>query len=62
MKRIVVILLLCLPGLAYAGPSVRFASETHDFGHAVQGEVLEHTFEFTNSGTTELIIERIESS
>ena len=48
--------------LAYAHPSIEFVSETHDFGHIVPGEQAEYTFEFTNTGTEELIIERIESS
>ena len=59
---IVVTLILCLPSLAYGGPSIKFERETHDFGHVVQGELMEYTFEFTNSGTEELVIKKIESS
>jgi hypothetical protein len=59
---IVVGFILCLPSLAYAGPSIEFVRETHDFGHVVQGERLEYNFEFTNSGTDELVIKKIESS
>jgi hypothetical protein len=62
MKRIVMVLLLCLASPAYADPSIEFVSETHDFGHVTQGELQEHIFEFTNTGTDELFIERIESS
>lgn len=58
----VMLLVLCLSSLAYAGSSIEFVSETHDFGHVTQGELLEHTFEFTNTGTEELIIEKVESS
>lgn len=48
--------------LSYANPSIEFVSETYDFGHVIPGEQVEYTFEFTNVGTEELIIERIESS
>ncbi len=54
--------LLCMPALAYADPSIEFVNETYDFGHVTQGERVEHTFEFSNTGTEELVIERIESS
>ena len=62
VKRIVIVLMLCLPSLAYGYPSIEFVRETHDFGHVMQGEQLEYTFEFTNTGTEELVIEKIESS
>ena len=59
MKRILLITLLLLPALAYAAPSIQFDRDTHDFGKVGEGEKLEHTFEFVNSGTEELRIERI---
>jgi hypothetical protein len=62
MKRIVMALLLCLASPAYAAPSIEFVSETHDFGHVTQGEPQEHVFEFTNTGTDELVIEWIEAT
>ncbi len=62
MKKIVIIMLLSFPSLAYANPVITFESETHNFGHVPQGELLEHTFEFTNTGTGELVIQRIEPS
>ncbi len=62
MKRIGMLLLLCLASPAYADPSIEFVNETHDFGHVTQGELQEHFFEFTNTGTDELVIERVESS
>jgi hypothetical protein len=62
MKSLAVVLMLCLPALAYANPSIVFESEMHDFGHVTQGELLEYSFEFTNTGTEELVIEKIESS
>lgn len=62
MKRIVIVLFLFLPTLAYANPSIEFVNETYDFGPVTQGEQVEYTFEFCNMGTEELVIERIESS
>lgn len=59
MKIRVLILLLCLPALAYADPVIKFESETHNFGHVAQGEVQEYSFDFTNAGTEELVIQRI---
>ena len=62
MKKIWIILMILMPAIAYAEPAIKFESETYDFGHVVQGELLIHTFEFSNEGTEELVIERIESS
>ena len=62
MKGIMLALLFFLPTLAYAAPSVEFVCETHDFGAVAPGEPLEYTFEFTNTGTEELVIERVEST
>lgn len=62
MKRIFLIVLLLLPALAYAAPSIKFANDTHDFGKVREGEKLEYAFEFANSGTEELRIERVNTS
>jgi hypothetical protein len=62
MKKTVIILLLCFPAIAYASPVIRFESETHNFGHVVQGELQEYSFDFTNAGTDELVIQRISPS
>jgi hypothetical protein len=62
MKRIFLIVLLLLPALAYAASSIKFANDTHDFGKVGEGEKVEHTFEFANSGTDELSIERVKTS
>jgi hypothetical protein len=58
MKMAVIILLLFFPALAFAGPLIRFESETHYFGHA-DGEWAEYSFDFTNAGSEELVIQRI---
>ncbi len=62
MKKTVIILVLCFPALAYAGPAITFESESYNFGHVPQGELLEHTFAFTNTGTGELVIQQVEPS
>ena len=59
MKKILLILLLCFPALAYASPVITFERETHNFGQVVHGELLEYSFDFTNTGTDELVIQRI---
>lgn len=64
MKKIVLLLILFLPVPAHAAPSLVFdnGSLEYDFGQTKEGERLEHTFPFTNTGTDELLIERISAS
>ena len=62
MKRIFLIVLLLLPALAFAASSIKFADDSHDFGKVKEGDKLEYTFEFSNSGTDELRIERVSTS
>ena len=50
------------PGLVYAGPSIRFESELHDFGTVKQGDLLEFQFEYTNTGTEDLLIKKLTAS
>ncbi len=59
MKLTLTILLLCFPALAFASPVITFETKTHYFGQVVHGEAQEHTFDFTNTGTEELVIQRI---
>jgi len=37
-------------------PKIKFTEERFDFGEITQGEKVEHTFEFTNTGDADLII------
>jgi hypothetical protein len=62
VNKIVIVFLLCLPSLAYGAPSIEFVREVHDFGYVAQGEQLEYTFVFTNRGTDELVIKKLETS
>ncbi len=54
--------MLLLPALAYAAPSIKFANDSHDFGKVREGDKLEYTFQFSNTGTDELNIERVNTS
>ncbi|WP_299818664.1 DUF1573 domain-containing protein [uncultured Pontibacter sp.] len=38
-------------------PVISFAETSYDFGTVKQGEVVEHTFKFTNTGKSPLVIE-----
>ena len=62
MKKVILIMALLVPSLAYAQPSIAFKDEVHDFGEVLQGVELEHTFEFTNSGTEDLEITKVSTS
>jgi hypothetical protein len=42
------------------GAAITFEATEHNFGDITQGDVVEHTFKFTNTGTQPLIIERVD--
>ena len=52
---------LASPTLAPAtnGVEVSFEEEAFNFGKIKQGEVIEHTFKFTNTGATDLFIKQV---
>lgn len=66
MKRIIILLLmLVFPALAYAQieiesqqPEIKFDAETYNLGEVKQ-EVVTHSFEFSNTGSSELVIEKL---
>ena len=41
---------------------IEFKSTTYDYGTIKQGEIVEHLFEFTNTGKTDLIIRNVKAS
>ena len=41
------------------GPRILFAQDTKDFGDIVQGDKVNHTFEFENSGNEPLILSNV---
>jgi hypothetical protein len=44
------------------GPMMSFRETTHDFGSLKEGEVVKHTFTFTNTGKSPLVIESASST
>jgi hypothetical protein len=54
--------MLLLPAVAYAAPSIRFETIFHDFGNVNEGDTPGFSFEFENSGTDDLIIEKVHAS
>ena len=64
MKKIIFLMtiILLLPVLSYAQPSIAFDSEEHDFGTVAPVETIEHVFEFTNAGDQDLLIQKLGSS
>ena len=63
MKRIVfIILLLLVPTLAFASPSIVFVKEAFDLGKVKQGEKVTQIFELKNAGDSELVIGKIAPS
>ena len=43
-----------------AGPVITFEEKSHDFGDIYQGDKVEHTFKFANTGTEPLIITNVQ--
>jgi hypothetical protein len=63
MKKIILTaLFLLFPLFAYAQPSIVFDSENYDFGPVSEVDTIEHIFEFSNKGETELVIEKVVAS
>jgi hypothetical protein len=60
MKKIFLLAFLFLfPAVSYSQPSIVFDTERHDFGTVPQGDIIEYTFNLTNAGDEELIIEKL---
>ncbi len=45
---------------AKTGPAITFTESEFNFGDITQGDVVEHTFTFKNTGTQPLVIERVD--
>jgi hypothetical protein len=63
-KYLLLIVVLGFVASAYAqqttGPVITFEKKTHDFGDIIQGDKVEETFQFTNTGTEPLIITNVQ--
>ncbi len=64
MIRCLLLLLVLLPAHVLAAPAPQLTSDepVFDFGTVLQGEKVDHTFVFRNSGTAPLVIDRVKSS
>lgn len=54
-----------VPDTSTAGghyPAITFEKELHDFGNVTEGEVVEYSFKFTNTGEKDLLIKSAEAS
>jgi hypothetical protein len=64
MKNLFVLFLVAVAIPAWAqsgtGAVITWERPTHDFGDVVQGEKVEHTFKFTNTGTEPLVITNVQ--
>lgn len=64
-RIIALVLVLTLSGFlifAEKGPKIQFKELKWDFGNRKQGEILAHTFSFTNVGDETLVINRVRTS
>lgn len=48
------------PAKSGMGAVITWDKATHDFGEIMQGDKVEHTFHFTNTGNKELVITNVE--
>lgn len=64
MRKVFFALLMAVAVVASAqsptGPVITWERPTHDFGDVVQGDKVEHTFKFTNTGNAPLVITNVQ--
>lgn len=58
-KVFLLVFLFFFPTVSYSQPSILFDPDRYDFGTVTQGDAVEHTFDFTNAGDEELVIEKL---
>ncbi|TAL26738.1 MAG: DUF1573 domain-containing protein [Nitrospirae bacterium] len=58
MRAIILLATLFSSATAYAQAEIKFDAETYDMGIMTQ-EIAMHSFEFSNTGASELIIEKL---
>ena len=61
MKRILfaAIFIFLTQSLSHAQPVTRFTELDHDFGNISEGDKAEYVFEFSNTGDTDLLVEKV---
>lgn len=61
MKRIIIatFFVFLAQSLCYAQPVAKFTQVEYDFGDVSEGDKTEHTFEFSNTGDHDLLIEKV---
>ena len=62
-KLFVLLICLAIAGRARSqatGPVIAWEKQTHDFGDIVQGDKVEHTFKFKNTGSEALVITNVQ--
>jgi len=50
------------PQASTSGARITFAEKSHDFGDIKEGDKVNYTFKFTNTGTTPLIVSKVETT
>jgi hypothetical protein len=61
-KLLVLVFLVCFPAISFAQPAITFDKEQQDFGTISKSDSLGYAFEFTNTGTEDLIITKVAPS
>ena len=59
---VITLLLIAEVGLAESLPHIEAEQPVFDFGEVMQGQAVEHTFVFHNTGDAELIVDRVKST
>jgi hypothetical protein len=59
MKILILMGVIFLPILAWAQPSIMVEADSYDFGVVKQGAQLEYSFQFSNTGTEDLVVEKL---
>ncbi len=44
------------------GPKIVFSEDRYEFGDIIQGDIIEHVFEFTNSGNAPLVLQDVKTT
>jgi Protein of unknown function (DUF1573) len=59
LLTVVLFFALAIQAQKQTGPILTWEKGTHDFGEVVQGDKVEHTYKFTNTGNEPLIITNV---